>query len=923
MVLLPVISPLHQLELQVEAAIPPRERRPLLSSRFVSLAPSRLDRANSLPFRRRPPALKRSHTTRDVVTLVTVRAGDLALIPLRPLSIASTLTLFSPKPPPLAPLAPGSRPAPALALLLLLLPPLLAPLALLALLALLAPLPGARRALLAPQQPLWARSHSAPLAPTLHSHSSATTATTGTKGSKDTKVTTKRNSVAPRSSHHHQPSLEDTMGDMIPSMQFDRALVYLFDLVSTLGRLLDRLDLDDDGLDHDVLDDFDYAGEIALIMTAPYATTDGAGAIASLAQCQLAMPATTTAAPAPALAPMPRQRPQPRGDTDGAIEEVDEFSSSGVVSESSDDDYDSLYATITHPQVTLLRKSLGLSLSLIQTPPRLAKRQPAPPLKHTPAPPIHSPSTTALPLPAPTIINDYPTPKRPSSTSYGNHGVKHELKRDLKQGLKHPSLAPNRGGMYTYHAATTKSPSLLPTMPQDAYNGSGTTTSPSADKSLAYGIDIPHCVNHDYLAALVRNLALDNGADASGDVPYYTLNPNANPLLDLFRADVGLTKRLAVHRTRTRTTKALVVLKQLPEAPISASTHDVTTAMAPPSAPALQARHSTIAPTNTNGSGNTNQALALLAPSQPSVAFAAPVSSEPVGLQLPFQQQKHGHHQPPSHISSHRRDKKRLPSTSPPHNGSSSKGNTPPHMLTALLIQDMTPEARTKLALQFRNIGKHREALYQLQIAALPPHNFPKAMFLYAMALRFGLGVKQNDRLCIKWLGKCILMFSQPKALADIVDKLNALQPEELVKLIVKKLAYDLQKDPVNNGSDPYQLFNQMSRLSKTDVLKIANTSKNQSDILAVAYFELANAVLNGWGLNHKEEMQGIKLLLKSAAMGYVQAMMQLGEIWATKSKTRKKDLNKAAAWLRLLELFGAKSMGNSWIYKSKYMKRK
>lgn len=114
-----------------------------------------------------------------------------------------------------------------------------------------------------------------------------------------------------------------------------------------------------------------------------------------------------------------------------------------------------------------------------------------------------------------------------------------------------------------------------------------------------------------------------------------------------------------------------------------------------------------------------------------------------------------------------------------------------------------------------------------------------------------------------------------------------------------------------------------MSRLSKTDILKIANTSKNQSDILAVAYFELANAVLNGWGLNHKEEAQGIKLLLKSAAMGYVQAMMQLGEIWTTKSKTRKKDLNKAAVWLRLLELFGAKSMGNSWIYKSKYMKRK
>ena len=33
------------------------------------------------------------------------------------------------------------------------------------------------------------------------------------------------------------------------------------------------------------------------------------------------------------------------------------------------------------------------------------------------------------------------------------------------------------------------------------------------------------------------------------------------------------------------------------------------------------------------------------------------------------------------------------------------------------------------------------------------------------------------------------------------------------------------------------------------------------------------------------------------------------------------KDLNKAAAWLRLAELLGVKDIGNSWIYKDKYNK--
>ena len=74
------------------------------------------------------------------------------------------------------------------------------------------------------------------------------------------------------------------------------------------------------------------------------------------------------------------------------------------------------------------------------------------------------------------------------------------------------------------------------------------------------------------------------------------------------------------------------------------------------------------------------------------------------------------------------------------------------------------------------------------------------------------------------------------------------------------------------------------------------------------------------WGLENRDEINGIKCISKAGSLGYVNSMVELGEIWCSKSKYHKKDPHKAAAWLRLGEIFGVKSMGNSWIYKDKYM---
>ncbi|KAL6453422.1 DSF2 Protein DSF2 [Candida maltosa Xu316] len=232
-------------------------------------------------------------------------------------------------------------------------------------------------------------------------------------------------------------------------------------------------------------------------------------------------------------------------------------------------------------------------------------------------------------------------------------------------------------------------------------------------------------------------------------------------------------------------------------------------------------------------------------------------------------------------------------------------------------------ESRTNAALELRSLGNHREASYQLQIVANDPYNYPKAMFLYAMALKFGQGVKQNDKHAIKWLCKCILMSSSlinSTNATSVIEKLNNLPMEELIKLIMRNLKNTIDKDPHKNGQDPLILYPIFKKLTEKQVLKIISINKNKADVVAASYHELGNFLINGWGISAKDETSGILCLSKAGSMGFIDSMVQLGEIWTNKTKYHKKDLTKAAGWLRLSEIFGVKSIGNSWIYKDKYM---
>ncbi|KAK6461953.1 hypothetical protein DFJ63DRAFT_206885 [Scheffersomyces coipomensis] len=266
--------------------------------------------------------------------------------------------------------------------------------------------------------------------------------------------------------------------------------------------------------------------------------------------------------------------------------------------------------------------------------------------------------------------------------------------------------------------------------------------------------------------------------------------------------------------------------------------------------------------------------------------------------------------------------------------GSSSAGSTPTskslsQFQTSPSSDHLSASQRTKLALQLRSLGKHREASYQLQIAANTPFNFPQAMYLYALALRSGQGVKQNDVHAIKWLCKCIMSHSShlqnasSASVSSFMDKLHQSNSQILVGSIVKNLDNTVDKDYYKNGSDPNLLCDLFSKLSKAQIAKVITVTKNQSDTLALCYHELGNCLMNGYGLEARDEISGIKCFAKAGSLGHIPSMISLGEAWSNKTKYHKKDLFQAAAWLRLGEIFGVKSIGNSWIYKEKYVSQK
>lgn len=269
----------------------------------------------------------------------------------------------------------------------------------------------------------------------------------------------------------------------------------------------------------------------------------------------------------------------------------------------------------------------------------------------------------------------------------------------------------------------------------------------------------------------------------------------------------------------------------------------------------------------------------------------------------------------PAHIQTKR-------SISSSSNGSGSSLELTLYFFSPSSKFDQSIESSTNKAIQLRLQGNPRESSYRLKLLADNPVNYPRAMYQYAKALWNGHGVKLNEAQGIRWLCRCILASyilessnAEGNSLSNYMPKFADMTIDKMIKLIYRNIS--------NEKNDVFTLTTKFQALPPTAITKVIQLNSSDKNTVGGAYYLLGECHSTGQGLVSKNEEMSRAFMAKSASMGYSDAMSKLGELWSAKSKAFKKDLHIAAAWLRLSETFGKKDMGNSWIYKEKYMTQK
>ncbi|QKX53254.1 uncharacterized protein TRUGW13939_00330 [Talaromyces rugulosus] len=165
--------------------------------------------------------------------------------------------------------------------------------------------------------------------------------------------------------------------------------------------------------------------------------------------------------------------------------------------------------------------------------------------------------------------------------------------------------------------------------------------------------------------------------------------------------------------------------------------------------------------------------------------------------------------------------------------------------------------------------GALQESTYHLRIAA--KQNHPIGMLLYALACRHGWGMRPNQREGVQWLRKA-------------VDSAGLEVGED---------------DEAVGGKD-------------------AAARKARRAQFALGIYELGVSHLNGWGIEQDKAL-ALRCFEIAARWGDADALAEAGFCYA-QGVGCKKDLKKAARYYRQAEAKGMSMVGNSWIYKDKYM---
>jgi len=185
---------------------------------------------------------------------------------------------------------------------------------------------------------------------------------------------------------------------------------------------------------------------------------------------------------------------------------------------------------------------------------------------------------------------------------------------------------------------------------------------------------------------------------------------------------------------------------------------------------------------------------------------------------------------------------------------------------------EVTAQQHCDMGIELHEKGELLKSTYHLRLAARA--GLPEAMFWYGLACRHGWGMRENKTEALQWLRRA-------------VDS--------------GQLEVAVDEDQSKTGQP-------------TDALK-----KKQHQIqYAVAIYELGKCYGNGWGAPTDKPL-ALRCYEIAANWGDADALVEAGYCYA-EGVGCKKDMKKAAKFYRAAEAKGVSMIGNSWIYKDKYM---
>ncbi|PYH99989.1 hypothetical protein BO71DRAFT_424779 [Aspergillus ellipticus CBS 707.79] len=182
----------------------------------------------------------------------------------------------------------------------------------------------------------------------------------------------------------------------------------------------------------------------------------------------------------------------------------------------------------------------------------------------------------------------------------------------------------------------------------------------------------------------------------------------------------------------------------------------------------------------------------------------------------------------------------------------------------------ITADEHVTKGIECHERGSLNESTYHLRIAA--KQNHPTGMLLYALACRHGWGMRPNQREGVQWLRKAVDSVG-----IELMDDSNPTIPTRAREL---QKAYRTQ--------------------------------------FALSIYELGVSHLNGWGIEQDKSL-ALRCFEIAGQWGDSDALAEAGFCYA-EGIGCKKDLKKAAKFYRQAEAKGINMVGNSWIYKDKYM---